>query len=668
MEKLSLATTEEKKTVADTRDKKTPKSHKLTWLWWLLGIVAAIILVVIVAGLVIANYSKKAVQAFQIQATETMLLAQEALDLFKAQDLPATKEKIAQTQASFEKTQSLYKGLESPLTIFRYKQYYQDGLSLMAAGQEGLALGNQVIDIMEPAAEMLGFGQDHDAEGGTTEDRVKKLLDTLEIIGPQLDVVIADLEDIAAHVETINADNYPATLGDLRGAKMLLKRMGKPELIDFPLHDTIVQAQLALDDGITLVKEYRPIIDKIPEMAGANGQRMKYLVLFQNNNELRPTGGFLTAYAVIYVEDGKVVPEKSDDIYELDKKFKERIPIPEELGRYLTTEKYWNLRDMNIDPDFKRSMDMFLEHYLEVPGEPDDINGIIAIDTIVLTDLIDILGPIQVEGYGEFSTEPDSKYGAPQIVVALSEIITRPTPYIREDRKGILGPMMKAMLEKVYSAGKEQFPALFAALISSINGRHLQAYFLDPQLQESAELINMAGRMLPPTDGSDFLAIVDANLGGAKSNLFIDYDVQQTVLPPENNQLTKRVVINYRNSRPGDNCNLEAGLLCLNSTNNDWHRVYLPLGSQLVSAKGFRGEPTVYDENGFTVIDGFFALNPNSTAKIDLEYTVPYTNPTTYQLKIWQQGGLRSVTHLLDVNDNQEEIIADQDIVYQTNF
>ena len=70
---------------------------------------------------------------------------------------------------------------------------------------------------------------------------------------------------------------------------------------------------------VATLKEYRPLIDQLPAMMGGQGQRRKYLILFQNNNKLRPTGGFLTAYSIVYVEDGKVTPEKSDDIYELDK-------------------------------------------------------------------------------------------------------------------------------------------------------------------------------------------------------------------------------------------------------------------------------------------------------------------------------------------------------------
>ncbi len=62
---------------------------------------------------------------------------------------------------------------------------------------------------------------------------------------------------------------------------------------------------------------------------------------------------FLTAYAIITVDKGVVNSEKSDDIYELDQKFTKKIAIPEVLGKYLTTEKYYHLRDMNISPDFK---------------------------------------------------------------------------------------------------------------------------------------------------------------------------------------------------------------------------------------------------------------------------------------------------------------------------
>lgn len=672
-----MATMEEEKVAESlpikTEDKQmtTTKKWKPNWPWWgwTLAILGAVLIVVVSALAVLALAYKDIALNFKVQAQETLNYAKETYALFKGQDLPATTNKLQETKTSLAKTSTDFKELSSPLHLLGFGAQYEDGLALFAAADDGVAAVDKALATLTPYADVLGFTVEQKEEGGTAEDRIKKLLDTLSVVGPELDAILVDLKAAQADISTIDPQDYPEKLSDVFGAKFVLKQIGKADLADYPVRQTIVELKDTVDLLVKTFEEYQPVINKLPEIAGSGeNNRKKYLVLFQNNNELRPTGGFLTAYAVIYMENGKISTEKSDDIYELDKKFTKKIAIPETLGKYLTTEKYWHLRDMNIDPDFAQSMEIFLTNYQTVGGEPQDIDGIIAIDTEVLTDLIEVLGPVDVPGYGTFSVEPDAKYGAPQIVIALSEIITRPTSYIRENRKGVLGPMMGAILTKVYSAQKEQFPALFQVIVNAIEGRHAQAYFMDEELQIAADKINMTGKMIAPTDGSDFLAIVDANLGGAKSNLFIDYGVQQTILPPENGELTKQVIINYKNSRPGDNCNLEAGLLCLNATNNDWQRIYLPLGSKLISAKGYKSEPSVYDENGFTVIDGYFSLNPDSTAKVELEYTVPYTDTQNYVLNIWQQGGLRAVKHLLDVNENQEEIEVAGDTVYKTTF
>jgi len=173
---------------------------------------------------------------------------------------------------------------------------------------------------------------------------------------------------------------------------------------------------------------------------------------------------------------------------------------------------------------------------------------------------------------------------------------------------------------------------------------------------------------MTPKSNSDFLAIVDANLGGAKSNLFVTYEVRQTISSPENGKLKKKVEITYKNSRKADNCNLEAGKLCLNSTLRDWFRLYLPAGSELISATGFTTEAKLYDEAGFSVVDGFFILEPLGTAKIIVEYSLPYEDQTDYRLLIWKQGGLDPIKHIIDVNGGEELLEVDKDTSYSTTF
>ena len=602
---------------------------------------------IIISGL--GFYSYKILNTFKIQAGEAKNTAQAAYTNFKNQNLPASEAELKKLEGQEQELRRTYQ----KLGFFNYlpiaRKYYQDGDHAFNAAEAGLRAGLKAVEAIAPYADVLGFAGDDSFTGGTAEDRLKLVLQTIDKISPILDEITAELDIAQSELSLINPNRYPE---DFQGQNV---------------RSYILTAQESGQSAIESISQYRPILEQLPEIMGAKGDRKKYLILFQNDNELRPTGGFLTAYATIFIEDGKVSPEKSDDIYELDKKFNERIPIPEELGRYLTTEKYWNLRDMNISPDFKISIEQFLEYYLEVRGEPKDIDGVIAVDTEFLTNLLEVLGPVEVPGYGTFSAETEPRCDCPQVVYTLSEIITRPTPYLRTDRKGILGPMMRAILTKSYGAPRQHWPQLFQIGVDGLEGRDIQLYFMDEAAQQAAEDINAAGTMALE-ENADFLAIVNANLGGAKSNLFVEYEVSQVIAAPENGQLTKEVEITYRNTRKADNCNLEAGKLCLNSTLQDWTRLYLPADSKLIEAQGFTQVAKEYEENGFHVIDGFFTLEPLGQAKLKLTYSIPYSDNEIYRVKLWKQGGIDPIKTIMDVTGGQEEILVSEDTLYETPF
>ena len=612
----------------------------------IIGLVLVFLFIIVGA---LGFYSFKILNIFKVQANEAKITAQAAYTNFKNQNLPATEAELKKLTQQETQLRQTYQKLNIYKFIPFARNYFFDGEHAFNAAEAGLRAGLKSVEAITPYADVLGFAGEGSFTGGTAEDRLKLVLQTIEKISPILDDISMELNTMQTELALINPNRYPE---NFQGQN---------------IRSSVLTAQESGQTAIDSITQYRPIIEQLPEIMGASGERKKYLILFQNDNELRPTGGFLTAYATIFIEDGKVTPDKSDDIYELDKKFNERIPIPEELGRYLTTEKYWHLRDMNTSPDFKVSMEQFLEYYLEIRGEPKDIGGVIAVDTEFLTKLLEVLGPVEVPGYGTFSAENDPRCDCPQVVYALSEIITKPTPYLRDDRKGILGPMMRAILTKAYGAPKQQWPQLFQIGIGSMEGRHLQMYFMDESAQLAAEAINAAGTM-DPEENADFLAIVNANLGGAKSNLFTEYKVAQIVSAPENGQIKKEVEITYRNTKKADNCNLEAGQLCLNSTLKDWTRLYLPTGSELIKAQGFTEEAKEYEENGFHVIDGFFILEPLGQAKIKLTYTVPYTDDETYRVKLWKQGGIDPITTIMDITGGQEEIVVSKDTIYESSF
>ncbi len=631
---------------------KTSMSRKSSFKPWMkVLLVICIILLAVAGGVAIVGFKASQVAIkLRSQSEDAKILGNSAYTAFKAQNLPEAETKLKEVKTKVDEMETTYQELAVYGKMPLFSGYFQDGEHAFKAAKASLNGGEKALAAITPYADVLGFKGEGTFTGGTAENRIKMLIETLDKVMPVFDEINTEFKIAEQELAAIDSNRYPEQFKDMK------------------IRSQIVDAQNMAKTTIATLEEFRPVLAQLPDIAGGKGQRKKYLILFQNDNELRPTGGFLTAYAVVYIENGKVTPEKSDDIYELDKKFTKKIPIPEKLGKYLVTEKLFHMRDMNTSPDFKTSMDLFYSHYKTIKTEPDNIDGIIAIDTQMLTDLVSILGPVEIAGYGTFSAENDKHCDCPQIVYALSEIITRPTPYLRVDRKGILGPMMQSILAKTYGANKQVWPKLFETAWKGVEGRHIQMYFMDEKAQAAAEAVNGAGRMIAPTNGEDFLAIVNANLGGAKSNLFINYDLKQTVSAPENGQITKTIEITYKNSRKGDNCNLEAGLLCLNARLNDWTRIYVPAGSKLVEGKGFIKELTQYDEAGFTVFDGNFNLEPMSSAKLVVTYTVPYSDATTYKTTVWKQGGISPFNSMFDVAGGEEQVLVDKDTAFQTKF
>lgn len=625
-----------------------PKFYQQHWFKILLGFLGVLVIVISIVGVIAFQTYKKGL-VVKSQALAARDIALKAYTSFKSQNLPQTKTDLEELKKQVSVVETSLQDLKILASVPKVKNYYHDSFYAINAGKYAIDGSIKAVDTLAPYADVLGFTAEDKEETGTAEDRIKMMIEALDKIMPDFDAILDNFNKATAELDKINPNNYPE---EVYGLKV------KQQIIDI---------QKQSKNTVERIAEFKPVLAQLPTIAGGKKQRKKYLILFQNDNELRPTGGFLTAYATIWIEDGKVTPEKSDDIYELDKKFIKTEAIPKQLGKYLTTESRWNLRDMNIYPDYKQSMDKFLTSYLKIKGEPRDIDGIIAIDTHVLTGLLKVIGAVEVPGYGPFSADNDPTCDCPQVVHALSEIITRPVGYVKVDRKGVLGPLMSSILSKTYQAPRQYFTALFDLLWTSIENRNIQMYFMDKDAQAAAETVNAAGRMIAP-EGKDFLAVVNANLGGAKSNLYITYDVKQEVSAPSNGMIKKKVTITYKNNHPADNCDLEAGLLCLNSTLRDWTRLYVPKGSKFISSDGFNDTMTSYDEENFTVFEQFFILEPNGAKKLIVEYEVPYNDNTNYQAYVWKQGGVDPFPVVFDVNGGQEEVLVNKDTTFETKF
>jgi hypothetical protein len=572
----------------------------------------------------------------------------------KTQDLTKSKEGLANTRVALVALQKEYNAL-SPLSYIPFfGAYVKDGDHAINAGFYGLDAGDKAIEALEPNADLLGLKGKSTFVSGTADDRIQTAVKTMSALTPKINGMADSIGKLQKELDQINPDRYPERIGNT------------------VIRSQLVSVKTTIDNAANLFINAQPLLTNLPSMLGAPAEK-RYLVIFQNDKELRPTGGFMTAYAQFRFVAGKAILEKSDDIYSLDAALTKKYPAPPEILLYLPGVYNLNIRDSNLSPDFKLSMQQFESMYVNTGGH-EKIDGIVAMDTHVLVEALRILGPITVDGR-VFSAEIDKRCNCAKAIYEMEDYSSRPVNYVRTERKDEIGVLLRTILQMALGVSPSKYwGSLFQMLISEINDKHVLTYFHDPDAQKAAESFDMAGRMMTASEsaavlkyqegnGWDYLHINQANMGGAKSNMFVNEAVTKDTTVNNDGTLTTKLTVDYKNPYPGSDCGLESGGLCLNAPLRDWIRIYVPSGSKLVESRGTQSPKDskaqamiTYDSLGKTVFEGFLTVNPLGTAKLQVTYTSPVKSADgKYRLLIQKQPGTDNQEYLLKVNGKDKK-------------
>lgn len=566
---------------------------------------------------------------------------------FKQQNVDLAASELEKTKAALADTQKHMKSLFYLRFVPIASIYYNDANHLLKSGEEGLKTAEIVITSLQPYADVLGLKGQGSFVGGSAEERIKTAVLTMGKITPKIDEIAESLQRIRKEVDEINPNHYP---------EIIFGKKIKAELI---------KMRQLTDQGVELVNEARPLIKVLPSLLGESEQK-KYLVLFQNDKELRPTGGFITAYAIFTLDKGIIKLDRQDDIYNLDSSIPNKPKAPTPILKYLPKVTTFNLRDSNLSPDFVESMKTF-EKFYNQSTQRVDIDGIIAIDTHVLVSTIKILDDqITVNGQ-TYTTKPDDRCGGcPQVIYELEDNISRPVNYVKTDRKGLLGDMLVALMQKSLSSSpKIYWGPLFQSMLTQTHQKHILFYLYDKDAQSGIEALKAAGKVLP-FEG-DYFHLNEANFGGAKSNLFVEQSVEMEYDIQSDGTILKTVIVDYKNPHPPSDCNLERGGLCLNAELRDWFRIYVPKGSFLRNSKGSEVKITTYEELGKTVFEGFLTVRPRGATKLTISYELPFklTKGSPLPLLIQKQPGTYGPLYKIKVNGKlveKFELLTDQEI------
>lgn len=583
-------------------------------------------------GIVVSLYSYVTYRNLSTKGRVLIASAKELKRAFSQNDIDLLNNKLedfSQKYNNFQKSaQSIYW-----TSFIPYVSDFKNGVE---AGDYLIRAGKESIKAITPYADLIGFkkGKSSFVEK-SAEDRLQTAILTLDKVLTKVDVISDDIRQAELRIEKIDSSRYPEKVGHT----VIRSRI-----------DNVKDQFIGLT---SLFVDAKPLVKKLPEIFGSDKEKT-YLVLFQNDKELRATGGFLTAYAIFKVRNGKITIQRSKDIYTLDNSISLHPEAPREILTYHKDVSRFYIRDSNLSPDLATSIKLFNSLY-EKSGERVKYDGIIFLDTNVLVDMLSIFGDTDVRGI-RFSAKEDKRCDCPEVIYTLLNEVDRPVGFIKEDRKGILGDLMYQLFYKAIGFSPSKYwGTLIQEMFKNLQEKHILLYFVDKDLQNSVEKLNFAGR-IQEYDG-DYLHVNNVNFAGAKANLFTAQSITAKTKTNDKGKTTREVIVEFRNPYQHSDCNLERGGLCINATLRNWIRFYAPKGSELISFAGSKKKVQTYDELGKTVFAGYLEVTPLGKAEVIVKYSLPTSvNARDYKLLIQKQPG---------TYDDKLEVVIDGKNVYK---
>jgi len=311
----------------------------------------------------------------------------------------------------------------------------------------------------------------------------------------------------------------------------------------------------------------------------------RYLFVFQNNSEMRASGGFIGSFALVDFSQGKIknIEVPGGGSYDTERDLKQFLVSPEPLW---LVNPLWHFWDANWWPDWEKSAKK-LSWFYEKSGGP-TVDGVIAFTPTVLERVLKVIGPIDMtEEYGVTMDSDNLWFNLRDIIEKeKSQEQDLPNDVVEKKPKRVIGDLFGRIMEEMPKRlNKDNFPTLLNALNGSFDDKQVLFYFNDDDLQAEVEKRNWAGRI--KETNKDYLYVVNTNIAGGKSDGKMEEKISHKAEIQGDGSIIDTVII--RKIHHGVVDEPYYGV-----RNVNWLRVYVPEGSQLLAADGFRGPDPIY--------------------------------------------------------------------------
>lgn len=367
----------------------------------------------------------------------------------------------------------------------------------------------------------------------------------------------------------------------------------------------------AMREGIRGMTVFQNFAATLADLLG-DSHFKRYLFIFQNNNEIRPTGGFMGSFAVLDFDRGGIreMQIPGGGTYDVKGQLKELVISPEPFH---LINPAWQFQDSNWFPDFPEAAQKMMWFY-EKSGGP-TVDGAVAVNATLMEDFLKIIGPIEMPEYGRTITAENFIDETQKIVeLEYDKAENKPKQFIAD-----LAPKILDRLSKIKMKDLDGFSTIIER---AIREKDIQVFIKDSAAEEEIGAFGLSGRLRQIDDFTDYLMIVDTNIAGQKTDGKIIKNIEHLSEIDAEGGIVDTVKITRRHSGI-------KGALFSGARNVNYLRVYVPEGAELISAEGFAAPPgnlfkPVADgyspDADLRRVEGPVIVEPKSGTRINYEF------------------------------------------------
>jgi hypothetical protein len=401
----------------------------------------------------------------------------------------------------------------------------------------------------------------------------------------------------------------------------------------------IVDYQKIIEGQEKRINQFQQLSPLLPDLL-AQDDTKTYALVLQNNQELRPTGGFIQAVALLTFKDSSLINFQVEDVYTLDQQLKATISPPDEIKQFLGEER-WFLRDSNWHPSFPdtaKQIKWFLEKSIAVK-----VDGVIGINLKVLEEIVAVLDRVEIDEYNEVLT----KRNLDERMEFHSEVQLVETVNKRDYAELVLFKV----LGKIQYLPAEQVTPLLSSLVNMADSKELLVSVFDNDLETTFESLGWNGSIVKPACPTvfddneclvDSLMQVEANVGVNKANYYLERQIDHSIAITSK-QVSHKRVIAFKNKAQTN--------AWPKGSYKSYIRFYLPDQAEFEDIK-INGQSvaldklTIKEELGRNVVGVLIEVVVKSELKLQLEYSLTheYQTPFTYSFFDQKQPGARDVS------------------------